>query len=99
MTMAQYQALFNTNKLVLVNFSAEWCAPCKKMKPYLDEISKEYKDKVTVVRIDADANKSLLKELKIENVPVLSIYKNKKNAWTHNGFISKEEVVKKIKSL
>jgi thioredoxin len=99
MTMAQYQALFNTNKLVLIHFTAEWCAPCKKMKPFLDEISKEYKTKVMVVRIDADVNKALLKELKIESIPVLTIHKNKKKAWTHNGFISKEEVVKKINEL
>lgn len=99
MTMAQYRALFNTNKLVLVNFSAEWCAPCQRMKPYLEEISREFRDKVVVVRIDADANRELMKQLKIESIPVLSIYKNRKQEWTHNGFISKEEVVKKIRAL
>ncbi len=98
MTMAQFQALLNTNKLVLIDYYGEWCAPCKKMKPYLDEISKDMKDKVVVVRIDVDANKALLKELKIGDVPVLSLYKGKKLVWTHSGFISKEEVVKKIKA-
>ncbi len=98
MTMVQFQALLNTSKLVLVDYYGEWCAPCKKMKPYLDEIQKEMKDKVVVVRIDVDANKALLKELKIGDVPVLSLYKGKKLVWTHSGFISKEDVVKKIKA-
>ncbi len=99
MTMAQYQALFNTNKIVIINFSAEWCAPCKRMKPYLDELARDYKDKLVVVRIDADANKTLLNQLKIDNVPVLSIYKNKKHIWTHKGFVSKEDVLKQINKL
>ena len=97
MTMAQYQTLLNSNKLVLVDFYADWCAPCKKMKPYLDEISKEMKDKVIVVRIDADANKALAKELKVDALPVLVLYKGKKAVWTYKGYISKEEVVKKLK--
>lgn len=99
MTMAQYQALFNTNKLVITNFSAEWCAPCKRMKPFFDEIARDYKDKVIVVRIDADANKQLLNELKVDNVPLVSIFKNKKQVWTHKGFVSKEELIKRIKAL
>jgi thioredoxin len=98
MTIAQYQALLNTNKLVLIDFYAEWCSPCKKMKPYLDEISKEMKDKVVVIRIDADANKDLVKSLKIQDLPVLNLYKGKKLIWTNKGFITKEEVVKKLKA-
>lgn len=96
--MAQYNALLNSNKLVLVDFYADWCAPCKKMKPYLDEISKEMKDKVVVVRIDADANKALAKALKVDALPVLLLYKGKKQIWSYKGYISKAEVVKKLKA-
>jgi thioredoxin len=98
MTLAQYQALLNSNKLVLVDFYADWCMPCKKMKPYLDEISKEMKDKVLVIRIDADANKTLAKELKVDALPVLLLYKAKKMLWSNKGYISKEEVLKKLKA-
>ena len=98
MTMAQYQELLNTNKLVLVDFYADWCSPCKKMKPYLDEISNDMKAKVVVVRIDADVNKTLAKQLKVDALPVLLLYKAKKIVWSNKGYISKEEVVKKIKS-
>ena len=94
MSRADYDALLKTKKLVLIDFYGEWCAPCKKMKPYLAEISKEMKEKVEVVRIDVDANKALIKELKVQNIPVLYLYKAKKQIWSHQGFISKEEVVK-----
>jgi thioredoxin len=97
MTMAQYKALLNTKKLVLIDFYADWCSPCQKMKPYLEEISKEMKDKVVVIRIDADANKALAKQLKVDALPVLFLYKGEKMVWSNKGYISKEEVVKKLK--
>ena len=57
MSLAQYKSLVNSDKIVLVDFYADWCVPCKKMKPYLDKISEEMKSKLKLVRIDADANK------------------------------------------
>ncbi|MBI5538466.1 MAG: thioredoxin fold domain-containing protein [Bacteroidia bacterium] len=97
MTKKQYDDLLKSEKLVLIDFYADWCAPCKKMKPYLDEISKEMKDKVVVIRINADDNQSLTKELKIDALPVLYLYKNKNLIWTNKGYISKEDVVKQLK--
>jgi thioredoxin-like negative regulator of GroEL len=65
------------------------------MKPYLDEISKDMADKVVLIRINADDNQALCKELKIDALPVLQIYKNKNLTWINEGFIEKAEVVKK----
>ena len=93
----QFDNLLVTDKIVLIDFYADWCAPCKKMKPYLDEISNEMADKVVVVRINADDSRALCKELKIEAIPVLQIYKNKTLVWANTGFIEKEEVVKQLK--
>ena len=97
MSKKQYDDLLKSDKLILIDFYADWCAPCKKMKPYLEEISKEMKDKVVVIRINADDNQSLTKELKIDELPVLSLYKNKNLIWTNKGYISKEDVVKQLK--
>lgn len=97
MSRQQFDELLNNDKLVLVDFYAEWCPPCKKMKPYLDEISNDMADKVIVIRIDADDNRELCKELKIEGLPVLQLYKNKTLIWNNEGFIDKETVVKQIK--
>lgn len=93
----QFDKLLVTDKLVLIDYYADWCAPCKKMKPYLDEIAKDMADKVVVVRINADENKALCKEMKIDALPVLQIYKNKILVWSNAGFIEKEEVVKQLK--
>lgn len=97
MTKQQFDALLNSDKLVLIDFYADWCAPCKKMKPYLDEISKDMADKVIVIRINADDNQVLCKELKIDGLPVLQLYKNKTLTWTNTGFIDKAEVVMQLR--
>jgi thioredoxin len=96
MTKQQFDALLNSDKLVLIDFYADWCAPCKKMKPYLDEISKDMADNVVIIRINADNNQALCKELKIDGLPVLQLYKNKTLTWTNTGFIDKAEVVKQL---
>jgi thioredoxin len=96
MSKPQFDALLNSDKLVLIDFYADWCAPCKKMKPYLDEISKNLTDKVVVICINADDNQALCRELKIVALPVLQLYKNKTLTWANNGFIHKTEVVKQL---
>ncbi len=93
----QFDSLLASDKLVLVDFYAPWCAPCKKMKPYLDELEKEMKDKVILLRIDADENQLLFKDLKLETLPTLSLYKDRKLVWSHAGYIGKAEVSKQLK--
>ena len=96
MTKQQFDALLNSDKLVLIDFYADWCAPCKEMKPWLDEISKDMADKVVVIRINTDENQALCKGLKIDALPVLQLYKNKYLKWTNTGTIGKAEVVKQL---
>jgi thioredoxin 1 len=66
------------------------------MKPTLDEIEKEYNGKVKVVRINVDENKALSKELNIEILPTLMIYKGGKHFFQHEGIIEKSELVKQF---
>ena len=61
-----------------------------------DEISKDMANNVVVIRINADDNQALCKELKIDALPVLQLYKNKIMTWTNIGFIDKSEVVKQL---
>jgi thioredoxin 1 len=93
LTKDQFDLFLNSEKLVLVDFYADWCQPCQKMKPYLEEISNEMKDRVVVIRINADDNRSLCQNLGVSSLPVLQLYRSKKMVWSHNGYISKEEVI------
>ncbi|CAN5397386.1 hypothetical protein BH10BAC1_BH10BAC1_19210 [soil metagenome] len=96
MSKEQFEALLNSDKFVLIDFYADWCAPCNKMKPYLEQISKDMADKLVVIRINADDNQELCKEQKIDALPVLQLYKNKTLTWTNTGYISKEDVLKQL---
>jgi len=96
MNQQQFEALLTWDKLVLIDFYAEWCGPCQKMKPFLEEISKEMAATVSVIRINADDNQDLCKKLKIDALPVLKLYKSKSLIWSNTGYINKEEVVKHL---
>ena len=96
MTVEQFNALLKNDKLVLIDFYADWCAPCKKMKPYLDEFASEMSKTVEVIRINADEHPELSKALRIDALPTLILYKNKNIAWTHTGYLEKAEVVKQL---
>jgi thioredoxin len=96
MCSQEYGEMLNTDKLVLVDFYAKWCEPCKKMTPYLDKMSAEMKDKVTIVKLDADEHKTLMAEMKIDSLPTLMLYKDKKIVWQHQGFISEDELKKQL---
>ncbi len=93
MSQVDFQKMLDTKEKVLVDFYAEWCAPCKKMKPYLEEIEKNKKGIVKVIRIDIEANPILTKELKVESIPVLHLYDNKQLIWQNTGYIEKEAVL------
>ena len=97
MTMDEYIQLLKTDKLVLVDFNAVWCAPCKVMSPILDEIAAEFKDKVNVVKIDVDKNKQVADGLQIENLPTFLLYKNGSIVWNNEGLTEKFTIVDAIK--
>ncbi len=95
-TESEYKNITSGSNKVLVNFSAEWCAPCKKMKPYLLKMQQELKDDVQIIRLDADANKSVMEEMKIDELPALLLYENGKLTWQHNGFIAEDDLKKQL---
>ena len=92
----QFEALLNSDKKVLVNFFAPWCAPCKKMEPFILKMQKENSAKVVIVRLNADENKTIMNELKIEELPTLLLYENKNLKWKSSGFVSEEDLKKQI---
>lgn len=97
MTRAQYDSLIASDKAILVDFYAEWCGPCKKMKPSLDELSQELAGKVRIERIDVDKNEALGNDLGIVGLPTLVFYKKGKQVWKQMGFMTKEQLKSKLK--
>ncbi len=96
MTKEAFEKLISSDKIVLVDFYADWCAPCQKMKPYLDEISSSMSQKVQVVRINADEHPAICQQLGVDALPTLKVFKNKTLVWNSVGFVEKEEVLKQL---
>ncbi len=78
---------------VLVDYNAKWCGPCKKMNPILDGLVEKKKDKLTLLKVDADENPVLLNQKKIEGIPYLELYKDGQLIWKHEGFIEEAQIL------
>lgn len=96
MTQDDFNKLLHTDKKVLVDFYAEWCAPCKKMEPYLLKMQKELADKVTIIRIDVDKNKTLATQMKIDQLPIVILYQNHEVKWKNLGYIDEQDLKKQL---
>ena len=99
LSMDAFKDSIDVDKIVLVDFYAEWCAPCKKMKPELEALAEELKENLVVLRIDVDQNRKLSEELGISALPVVQIYKNNELTWTNKGYIDKETLKLEIQKL
>ena len=66
------------------------------MKPFIDKIEKDYKDRVIVLKIDVDENASLAKTLKVSGLPALKLYKKGNVVWEHTGFIDEKGIVAEL---
>jgi len=86
MSIEAYNGIIQQNNIVLVDFYASWCPPCKKLSPIVDAIATKYSGKVTVLKINIDDNDKLYKSLNISGIPMLLIYKGGVNTWSSKGF-------------
>jgi thioredoxin 1 len=86
----------NTNKLVLVNLTADWCPICKKEAPIIEEIKTENPSTVDVLVLDTKKNPLISDYFEVDGLPVLILYKNGEIVWDHMGLLSKEEIMLEI---
>ena len=94
--MEKFSEIINGSTPVLVDFFAEWCGPCKAMKPVLDEAKQRLGDKVRIIKIDVDKNNILSQKLEIRSVPTLILYQNGKIVWRASGARPLNELVEII---
>ncbi|MDY9917711.1 TRX family [Proteiniphilum saccharofermentans] len=77
-TDATLDSVLDTDKLVVIDFWAEWCGPCKMIGPIIEEIGEEYKDKVVVGKLNVDENDETTGKYGIRNIPTVLFIKNGK---------------------
>jgi thioredoxin 1 len=87
-TQTPFAQLVQSETPVLVDFSAEWCGPCKMLAPVLSEVKKRVGDKVKIIKIDIDKNQNLANSLNIQSVPTLIIFQNGETKWRQSGVMT-----------
>jgi thioredoxin 1 len=90
--------VLESDKPVLVDFWAEWCAPCRKVEPLLNEIAVELADKVTIVKLDIDANPETTRAYQVMSVPTLTVFKGGQPVQSIIGARPKGDLLRLIES-
>jgi len=92
----KFSAIINSETLTLVDFFADWCGPCKMMKPILEELKKKTGDTLTILKIDIDKNQATANAYRIKSVPTLILFKQGKILWQQSGVLPATELLKII---
>ena len=92
----EYGELIKSSDKVMIDFNAKWCAPCQKMKPYILKMQSELAAQIKIVQLDADENKTIVEQLKLDGLPVIIVYEKGKEVWRNVGYISEEDLKKHL---
>ena len=91
--MSKFTDIINGNVPVLIDFSAEWCQPCRMMPPILKEVKSQLGDRVNILKVDVDKNPAIAQKWMISGVPTLMIFKNGKQLFRQSGVIPAQQII------
>ncbi len=90
----KFKDLIGSPKPILVDFYATWCGPCKALSPVIKEVKQELGDKMRVLKVDIDKNRSVANKYKIQSVPTLAIFQRGKIIWRESGMKTKTQLLR-----
>jgi thioredoxin 1 len=94
----EFEALLKSEPLLVVDFTASWCGPCKIVAPLMEQLSDAYGDKVSVFKLDLDSNQSLAKRFGIKSIPAIMYFKHGEQVETLVGVKPYEEFSKAVEN-
>jgi thioredoxin 1 len=97
--MSKFNDLINGSIPVLIDFHADWCAPCHSMAPILKEIKNDFGDKLKVIKIDIEKNPLVAEKFNVKGVPTFIVYKKGNLVWRQAGVINKSDFSNQLNSI
>ena len=85
--MSSFKDIINSNQPVLIDFSTEWCQPCRMMPPILKEVKESLGDKIRILKIDVDKNQAIAQKYAIRSVPTLMVFKKGQVVFNQAGVV------------
>ena len=95
---SSFKKLISSETLVLIDFFADWCGPCKMLAPILKDVKEELGDAIKIVKIDVDKNQSIAAKYQVRGVPTMLLFKNGKQVWRQSGVLQMNDIVQIIQS-
>ena len=89
---AKFNDIINSNDLVVVDFYADWCGPCKMMSPILQEVKTNLKEAVKIIKVNVDQHQDLASHFMVRGVPTLMLFKTGKMLWRQSGVLSSKDL-------
>jgi len=93
------ETVLQSDKIVIVDFWAEWCGPCRMVGPIVEDIARDYKDKAVVTKLNVDNNPRITAKFGIRNIPTILFFKNGAVADKQVGAVPKNNLVSKLEAL
>lgn len=93
----KFEDLIASETPVLIDFSAEWCGPCKMLAPTLQQLANDMGDDVRIIKIDVDKNPALASKYKVSGVPTMIIFKNSEIKWRQSGVLPLVQIKNAVK--
>ena len=97
--MSSFQDLIKGEKPILVDFYADWCAPCKAMNPILKSVKSKMGDQIKILKINIDKNQAVANKFNVRGIPTLILFQSNEIKWRKSGLLEENVLLAELKKI